>query len=162
MRNLEVQIGSIVIANNGRQQGTFPSSTEVNSKRQCNAITLWSEKKLPKAPPTHTKIYERMSYPQRLKGWSLSTLLPKWNKKRLCHKLKKLPVKKKRTKSLIRSDLKATSLTSNFPSLLMCLTNSISTYRLPSIGTNVKVCKIYEGDLEPQEEDSELWTRHFN
>ena len=46
IRNLEMQIGRLVLAQNSRPQGTLPSNTEVNPKEQCNAIVLRSGKKL--------------------------------------------------------------------------------------------------------------------
>ena len=46
IRNLEMQIGRLALAQNSRPQGTLPSNIEVNPKEQCNAIVLRSGKKL--------------------------------------------------------------------------------------------------------------------
>ncbi|XP_052625653.1 uncharacterized protein LOC128132758 [Lactuca sativa] len=55
MRNLENQLGQLAQALNSREPGTLPSNTQnpsnVNDKRQCNAITLRSGKEL--APKNH-------------------------------------------------------------------------------------------------------------
>ena len=46
IRNLEVQVGQLANMLNGRQQGNLPSTTEVNPKEQCKAITLRSGREL--------------------------------------------------------------------------------------------------------------------
>ena len=46
IRNLEVQISQLAMAQNARPQGALPSNTEVNPKEQCHAISLRSGKKL--------------------------------------------------------------------------------------------------------------------
>ena len=42
IRNLEVQVGQLTNMLMGRQQGNLPSTTEINPKEQCKAITLRS------------------------------------------------------------------------------------------------------------------------
>ncbi|XP_062099868.1 uncharacterized protein LOC133805723 [Humulus lupulus] len=42
IRSLETQIGQLAQLFSSRQQGNLPSSTEVNPKEQCNAISLRS------------------------------------------------------------------------------------------------------------------------
>ncbi|XP_062106027.1 uncharacterized protein LOC133817500 [Humulus lupulus] len=42
IRNLETQMGQLAKLLSSRQQGNFPSSTEVNPKEQCQAVTLRS------------------------------------------------------------------------------------------------------------------------
>ncbi|XP_062114009.1 uncharacterized protein LOC133825022 [Humulus lupulus] len=42
IRNLETQIGQLAKMFSSRQQGNFPSSTEVNHKEQCQAVSLRS------------------------------------------------------------------------------------------------------------------------
>jgi len=42
IRNLEVQVGQFANKLTGRQQGNLPSTTKINPKEQCNAITLRS------------------------------------------------------------------------------------------------------------------------
>ena len=46
IRNLEVQVGQLANMLNGHQQGNLPSTTEVNPKEQCKAITLRSGREL--------------------------------------------------------------------------------------------------------------------
>jgi hypothetical protein len=46
IRNLEVQVGQLANMLTGRQQGTLPSTTEINPKEQCKAITLRSAKEV--------------------------------------------------------------------------------------------------------------------
>ena len=43
---LEVQVGQLANMLMGRQQGNLPSTTEINHKEQCKAITLRSGKKV--------------------------------------------------------------------------------------------------------------------
>ncbi|XP_062112902.1 uncharacterized protein LOC133824056 [Humulus lupulus] len=46
IKSLEIQIGQLEKLMSNRAQGNLPSSTEVNPKEQCNAISLRSGKKL--------------------------------------------------------------------------------------------------------------------
>jgi hypothetical protein len=46
IQNLEVQVGQLANMLTGRQQGTLPSTTEINPKEQCKAITLRSGKEV--------------------------------------------------------------------------------------------------------------------
>ena len=43
-KNLEMQIGQIANAMNSREQGQFPSKTDVNPREHCKVITLRSGK----------------------------------------------------------------------------------------------------------------------
>ena len=44
--NLDTQIGQVASILSERQQGNLPSTTELNPKEHCNAITLRSGKEL--------------------------------------------------------------------------------------------------------------------
>ncbi|XP_062089283.1 uncharacterized protein LOC133795844 [Humulus lupulus] len=93
IRSLETQIGQLAALMTNRAQGNFPSTTEVNPKEQCQAITLRSgtryegpkksqseeeEKKLDdkkvtedlkeeeETPPVTIEQHVRVPYPQRL------------------------------------------------------------------------------------------------
>jgi hypothetical protein len=46
IQNLEVQVGQLANMLTGRQQGNLPSTTEINPKEQCKAITLRSGKEV--------------------------------------------------------------------------------------------------------------------
>jgi len=48
IQNLEVQVGQLANMLTGRQQGNLPSTTELNPKEQCKAITLRSGKEVEK------------------------------------------------------------------------------------------------------------------
>ena len=43
---MEVQVGQLANMLTGRQQGNLPSTTEINRKEQCKAITLRSGKEV--------------------------------------------------------------------------------------------------------------------
>ncbi|KAL8511208.1 hypothetical protein ACS0TY_017870 [Phlomoides rotata] len=42
LKNLEFQIGQVASSSQTRDQGKFPSTTEVNPREHCKAITLRS------------------------------------------------------------------------------------------------------------------------
>ncbi|KAJ6676967.1 hypothetical protein OIU85_010176 [Salix viminalis] len=46
IRNLEVQVAQLANMLMGRQQGNLPSTTKINPKEQCKAITLRSGKEM--------------------------------------------------------------------------------------------------------------------
>lgn len=55
VKNLEIQIGQLATTINSQQGRTFPSSTEINSKEQCKAITLRNGKEIERSPLNQTR-----------------------------------------------------------------------------------------------------------
>ncbi|XP_061981417.1 uncharacterized protein LOC133701500 [Populus nigra] len=105
IRNLEVQVGQLANMLTGRQQGNLPSTTEINPKEQCKAITLRSGKeveqiagnksagreeeeqvakplqnmkKFDPLPEPMQEIMQRIPFPQRLKKSKLDKQFSKF------------------------------------------------------------------------------------